>query len=439
MHHRRRSSSNRILLLFALTLFVFLSNTMFVCSGILTLLLMSPLALVAASADAGVDDGLLRRSLFSINLQRQQFTHWQQRYQKSYRNREEFEERFAVWQGNHRHVQEHNAAYEMGYTLYQKSMDGPFADMTDSEFAASYLMEAQDCSATTHPSSGRLRPLLDGHEASSSSSSKPAVDWRTKGIMTPIKDQGHCGSCWTFSTSGCLEAHTCLAAGKDCTSWTGLSEEQLVECAGAFDNHGCNGGLPSHAFEYLKYSGGMMTETDYPYTAPENGGNSTCSLQTRCPGKWKAQVAEVFNITSRDEDDLVHAVSTIGPVSIAYQVSPDFRFYQHGVYDSYNTTTNQTMCHSRNHDVNHAVVAVGLGTAIDRTTKAETDYFIVRNSWSTNWGMEGHFWIKRGENLCGLSDCASFPIVPTMNAQDVGGNAVEHRFDDGVSLRGSKE
>lgn len=348
--------------------------------------------------------------------QRLAFSQWQECYSKTYVSLEQEEHRFGVWCENHRHVQEHNEAYQQGYTLYSKSMDGPFADMTDEEFSAKYLMQvAQDCSATSHRSSGRLRPLNERIEGSKAmNSDKLAVDWRTKGIMTPVKDQGHCGSCWTFSTSGCLEAHICLAAGKDCTSWAGLSEEQLVECAGAFDNHGCNGGLPSHAFEYLKYNGGMMSEEDYPYTAPNDGGNATCSLDHRCSHKWRAQVAEVFNITSRDEDDLVHAVATIGPVSIAYQVSSDFRLYQHGVYDSYNATTNSTMCHSGNHDVNHAVVVVGLGTAVDRKTKVSTDYFIVRNSWSSSWGMEGHFWIKRGENLCGLSDCAAFPIVPTM-------------------------
>lgn len=355
------------------------------------------------------------------------FAAWQERHGKTYSSAKEAEQRFGMWQDNRRHVEEHNAAYKLGQTLYKKTIDGPFADLTDDEFATMYLMqEPQDCSATSHRSSGRLRPLPSSFETDES---KPlAVDWRTKGIMTPVKNQGHCGSCWTFSTSGCLEAHTCLAAGKDCTAWTGLSEEQLVECAGAFDNHGCSGGLPSHAFEYLKYNGGMLTEEDYPYTAPDNGGNATCSLDERSANsKWTAQVAEVFNITSRDEDDLVHAVATIGPVSIAYQVSPDFRFYQHGIYDSYNTTTKTIMCHSGNHDVNHAVVAVGLGTTVPSTKNnfTSTDYYIVRNSWSADWGMEGHFWIRRGENLCGISDCASFPIVPAAAKGDYATRNVE--------------
>jgi cathepsin H len=164
--------------------------------------------------------------------------------------------------------------------------------------------------------------------------------------------------------------------------------------------------LPSQAFEYIKYSGGLEFETSYPYEANETG---TCSACSGCEDMQVAKVQEVFNITSGDEDDLQHAVATLGPVSVAYQVSPDFRLYSHGVYDSFNATTNQTMCHDTPMDVNHAVVAVGL----DKTANG-VPFYIIRNSWGTSWGMEGHFWIKRGENLCGLSDCASFPLVPNV-------------------------
>lgn len=252
---------------------------------------------------------------------------------------------------------------------------------------------------------------------------KTSVDWRTKGIITPVKNQAHCGSCWTFSTSGCLEAHTCLSHHRekllegnldgdtsfDCTSWTGLAEQQLLDCSWNYDNNGCNGGLPSHAYEYLKEAGGMYMEKDYPYVA--NSTDRTCAKHCCVE---KAQVAEVFNITARDEQDLVTAVQSLGPVSVAYQVSPDFRLYSHGVYDSFNATTNQTMCKDDEMSVNHAVVAVGLG----ETTKDDKSipYYIIRNSWGTSWGMEGYFWMKRNDNLCGVSDCASFPIVPTTTA-----------------------
>jgi cathepsin H len=259
-----------------------------------------------------------------------------------------------------------------------------------------------------------LTPFFSSHKRffhNSSQTPPHAVDWRTKGIITPIKNQKQCGSCWTFSTTGCLEAHTCLAHGKDCTAWTGLAEQQLLDCATPYNNHGCNGGLPSQAYEYIKYAGGIDSEDSYPYQANDtdgcrDSGGGDSNSNNNSHGR-AAQVAEVFNITSYDEVDLVQAIQYVGPVSIAYQVSADFRFYAHGVYDSYNATTNSTMCKSSPMDVNHAVVAVGIGS-----TQEGTPFYIVRNSWSTSWGMEGYFWMLRGRNLCGVSDCASFPLVP---------------------------
>jgi cathepsin H len=333
-------------------------------AAVVVLLVVSGCAALPALADE-------RRAATIITS----FEEWTMHHGKEYATTAELEKRRRTWLANQEHVEQHNAAYTAGYTLYAKSMHGPFADLDDNEFAASYLMEPQDCSATTsqHVGSGRLRPFKEEEERK-----EPLqVDWRTKGIMTPVKNQGVCGSCWTFSTSGCLEAHVCLAAGKDCTHWSGLAEEQLVDCAGAFNNHGCNGGLPSQAFEYLKYSGGMALEDDYPYHAPDlNGTEGVCHVPRL---GYKAVVSEVFNITQFDEDDLVHAIAEIGPVSVAYQVFSDFRLYAHGVYDSYNHTTNTTMCHSGSHDVNHAVVAVGLGTT---PTNDGVDYYIIRNSWS---------------------------------------------------------
>jgi cathepsin H len=207
-----------------------------------------------------------------------------------------------------------------------------------------------------------------------------------------------------------LEAHTCLAHGKDCTTWTGLSEQQLLDCATPYNNNGCNGGLPSQAYEYIKYAGGIDSEDSYPYQANDIDG-CRASDDDEHSSKRAAEVVDVFNITSYDEDDLVQAIQHVGPVSIAYQVSPDFRFYKNGLYDSYNATTNSTMCQSSPMNVNHAVVAVGIGS-----TQDALPFYIVRNSWSTSWGMEGYFWMLRGKNLCGVSDCASFPLVPAAAA-----------------------
>mmetsp|Transcript_6486 Transcript_6486/g.7499 ORF Transcript_6486/g.7499 Transcript_6486/m.7499 type:complete len:425 (-) Transcript_6486:239-1513(-) len=353
-----------------------------------------------------------------------QFRSWQNINNKKYSSKNELLLREKIWYNNQVKVVHHNDAYNAGYTSWKMTMQSPFADLTAAEFTALYLMDQQHCSATdgTSKQMNQKESLGDGKEITSFTASKisakdkdVSIDWRTKGIMTPIKNQGNCGSCWTFSTSGCLEAHTCLALNVDCTNWKGLAEQQLIDCSRGFNNFGCSGGLPSQAYEYIKYSGGMDLETSYSYEAKEG----SCLAENSIVG---ATVAEVYNITSGDEDDLVNAISQVGPVSIAYQVSADFRFYQHGVYDSYNATTNSTMCKNKNTDVNHAVVAIGLGTAASRKDSNNDDsgipYYIVRNSWGKNWGMEGHFWMKRGENLCGVSDCASFPIVPTVHDND---------------------
>ena len=178
-----------------------------------------------------------------------------------------------------------------------------------------------------------------------------------------------------------------------------LSEQQLVDCAGAFDTHGCAGGLPSKAFEYVHYNGGLDLEAEYPYTA-EDG---VCKYSAADVG---STVAQIHNITFQDEPELVHAIGLRGPVSIAYQVASDFKQYKSGVYTS-------TICEDGPDTVNHAVLAVGY--SLDEKRAHEdgglSGYYIVKNSWGTTWGMEGYFEIELGANMCGLSDCASFPDV----------------------------
>lgn len=334
------------------------------------------------------------------------FSSWKLFHRKQYDSALVDRRRAMIFATNAKLVAAHNVAYDQGYTFYTMTITSPFADVTGEEFAKMYLMTApQNCSATTHPSSGTLRPVEQKRTNDHSKQQKKKMhrDWRTQGIITPIENQKSCGSCWTFSTTGCLEAHMCLQdENLDCTEWSGLAEQQLVDCAQNFNNFGCNGGLPSQAFEYIKYNGGIDLETSYEYVANQTDGICKSKL-----GTIGGYVAEVFNITSYDEEDLEYAVAEIGPVSIAYQVAHDFRLYEHGVYDSYNVTTNTTMCGNTPHEVNHAVVAVGLDE-----TETGVPFYIVRNSWGTQWGMEGYFWIKRGVNLCGLSDCASFPLVP---------------------------
>jgi len=215
-----------------------------------------------------------------------------------------------------------------------------------------------------------------------------SIDWRQRGVITPVKNQGECGSCWTFSTTGCLESHHALKTG----NLISLSEQQLVDCAQAFNNHGCEGGLPSQAFEYIRYNGGLESEADYRYVAH----NERCRFNA---SKVAATVSDVFNISQGDENGIYEAVGSTGPVSICYDVTAGFQLYKKGVYSS-------LLCHDDAKHVNHAVLAVGYNT-----TESNEPYWIVKNSWGEEWGMEGYFWIERGKNMCGLAECASYPIV----------------------------
>ncbi|KAF0692522.1 Aste57867_16406 [Aphanomyces stellatus] len=301
------------------------------------------------------------------------FRVWQWKHKVFYASNAEHDERLATFRANARRVATHNQ-HQLSYTLELNA----FADTTWADFKRFYLgATPQNCSAT-HTT--RLDVAQEDVPE--------AQDWRRWGAVSPVKDQGKCGSCWTFSTTGCLESHNLLTHGKKIL----LSEQNLIDCAQAFDNHGCNGGLPSHAFEFVKYNGGLDTGAAYPYHAKDEA----CKFSADHVG---VHVVDIINITAHDENQLRAVVGTVGPVSIAFQVAEDFSLYKEGVYDS-------TVCKSGEQDVNHAVLAVGYNT-----TEDGHKYWIVKNSWSSNWGMEGFFNIARDKNMCGLADCASYPIV----------------------------
>jgi cathepsin H len=288
-------------------------------------------------------------------------------------------QRFPVFQQNLRTIRAHNAEGRSW------SMDATeFAAMTWDEFSAERLQRPQDCSATHTETSS---------SPSASDAPLPASkDWREKRVVTPVKNQGACGSCWTFSTSGVVESHEALATGR----LVSLSEQQLVDCAGAFNNHGCNGGLPSQAMEYIHYAGGLEPEADYAY----KGKDGACKFN---PSKAAARILAVKNISQGDEAGLLTAVGTVGPVAIAFDCGPGgFQHYKAGVFDGEN-------CPTSPQKVNHAVLAVGYG----HDSKTGKDYWLVKNSWGPKWGMEGYFQILRGENKCGLADCASYPVMAT--------------------------
>ncbi|KAJ4938364.1 hypothetical protein JOQ06_002984 [Pogonophryne albipinna] len=270
------------------------------------------------------------------------FKSWMAQYNKVY-SMQEYHERLQIFTENKRRIDKHNE----GNQTFTMGLN-QFADMTFGEFRKYFLLsEPQNCSATKGNHFSSKGPLPD------------SIDWRKKGnYVTDVKNQ---------------------------------SEQQLIDCAQDFNNHGCDGGLPSQAFEYIMYNKGLMTEEDYPYKAIE----LTCVYK---PELAAAFVKDVVNITQYDEKGMVDAVATLNPVSFAFEVTSDFMHYSGGVYTS-------TECHQTPDMVNHAVLAVGYGQ------QDGTPYWIVKNSWGSRWGIDGYFLIEREKNMCGLAACSSFPVV----------------------------
>jgi cathepsin H len=291
-----------------------------------------------------------------------------ERYNKAY-SRDEFAKRRAIFYDTLAEINQingENRGWEAGLNEW--------SDLTWEEFKGRFLQAPQKCSATkgNHVNTG-----VDD----------PAVDWRTKGVVTPVKNQGSCGSCWAFSTIGAVESTWAIKTGKLLT----LSEQQLVDCAGGFKNMGCRGGLPSQAFQYIMWTKGSQDSQSYPYT----GRDGSCKFNK---DKVVATLTDEVNITEKAENDLVNAI-TGRPVSVAYQVSSDFRSYRSGVYDS-------KQCRSGPMDVNHAVLAVGYNS-----TSAGVPYYIIKNSWGTSFGIQGYFWMVRNKNMCGVATCAAYPVA----------------------------
>jgi cathepsin L len=209
------------------------------------------------------------------------------------------------------------------------------------------------------------------------------VDWRTKGAVTAIKDQGQCGSCWAFSTTGSTEAAHFFATGK----LVSLSEQNLVDCSGAEGNAGCNGGLMDSAFQYIIKNHGIDTEASYPYHATDG----SCKFK---PADVGATITGYTDV-AQSESALLQAVAG-RPVSVAIDAShQSFQLYRSGVY-------NEPACSSTQLD--HGVLAIGYGS------DGGSDFWLVKNSWGTEWGQNGYIWMSRNKNnQCGIATAASYP------------------------------
>ncbi|XP_020202433.1 cysteine proteinase COT44 [Cajanus cajan] len=311
------------------------------------------------------------------------YEEWLVKHQKVYNALGEKDKRFHVFKDNLGFIQNHNAqnhTYKLGLNK--------FADITNDEYRAMYLGTKSDANRrvvkakkTGHRYTYDARDRLPVH-----------VDWRLKGAVAPIKDQGSCGSCWAFSTIATVEAINKIVTGK----FMSLSEQELVDCDRAY-NDGCNGGLMDYAFQFIIDNGGIDTDKDYPY----RGIDGICD-----PTKKNAKVVQIDgfeDVPSYDENALKKAVAH-QPVSVAIEASGRaLQLYQSGVFTG--------KCGTR---LDHGVVVVGYGSENGQ------DYWLVRNSWGTGWGEDGYFKLQRNvrgisTGKCGIALEASYPVKNGQN------------------------
>ncbi|KAN0026226.1 hypothetical protein ACTFIV_007210 [Dictyostelium citrinum] len=351
---------------------------------------------------------------FSELQYRNAFTNWMIAQQKSYSS-EEFATRYNIFKANMDYVEQWNS--KGSETVLGLNN---FADITNEEYRATYLGTKFDASS-----------LIGTQEEKVFTNVRDStVDWRNKGAVTPVKNQGQCGGCWSFSTTGSTEGAHFQSQGK----LVSLSEQNLIDCSTA--NNGCNGGLMNDAFEYIISNGGIDTEQSYPYQAVQG----QCQYKASNSG---ATLSSYKTVTAGSESSLESAVNA-NPVSVAIDAShQSFQLYTSGIYY-------EPECSSSSLD--HGVLTVGYGSGSGSSSGQSTsgqstsgqstsgqsssgqssgnasgsgsgsgaeikasgsgDYWIVKNSWGTSWGIQGYILMSKGRNNnCGIASMASYPVV----------------------------
>lgn len=272
-----------------------------------------------------------------------------------------------------------------------------FADLTDEEFAALYTGFTGFSSITSARVSNDLPYELledfdddedEEEEYYIEGDNKIYTDWRKKGAVNSVEDQGQCGGCWAFSAAGALEGLYKIQKGELLM----FSKQQQIDCSGSYGNQGCNGGLMSNAFKYTKDKG-IERDQDYPYEIKD--------------GKCRYSSSKVV-FKNKDHVDLPKSATALRdalkkrPISVAVQAEQNsFKLYQKGIVSS--------GCGA---NLDHAILLVAYGT----TTSSRKKYWVVKNSWGTGWGENGYIRIARGDQnngagLCGINQMNSYPTL----------------------------
>ncbi|KAJ0801380.1 putative fruit bromelain [Helianthus annuus] len=307
----------------------------------------------------------------------QRHEQWMERYGRVYKDDLEKETRFKIFKNNVAYIEAFNSA---GNRAYKLSVNA-FADQTSQEFKAT----RNGFKLPSTPRLGQTTPFRYENVIAVPSS----VDWRKKGAVTPIKDQGQCGSCWAFSTIAATEGITGITTGK----LISLSEQELVDCDRSGEDQGCEGGYMDDGFDFIVKNKGINTEAAYPYEAADG----TCNAKKE--GVAAAKITGHEDVPANSEATLLKAVA-MQPVSVAIDAGDgDFQFYSSGVFNGTCGT-----------ELDHGVTAVGYGISDDGIK-----YWLVKNSWGTVWGEEGYIRMQRDveakEGLCGIAMMASYPTA----------------------------
>ncbi|KAK6105893.1 Papain cysteine protease family protein [Brugia pahangi] len=311
-------------------------------------------------------------------------------YKRKYNKRDEEinleHRRFMTYLKNVKEIEKHNERYERNEETYELAINH-LADMLPEEFRKLHGFQSRKIKRNNFKNTIRMK--INGPLPKS-------IDWRTSGAVTKVKDQGYCGSCWTFSAVGALEGQHFLQTGK----LVELSMQNLLDCSDdTYGNYGCDGGLMMEAFEYVVKNDGIDTEKSYPYQGYQN----TCrySNSTRGTTAYAGKL-----LPEGDELQLQAAIATIGPISVAVDAKL-MKFYRRGIFSTSKCTTR----------MDHALLAVGYGTEevkLQNGTKKSVDYWLLKNSWSKRWGIGGYLKLARNqENMCGIGYYACYPLVPS--------------------------
>ncbi|XP_065793885.1 cathepsin F isoform X1 [Muntiacus reevesi] len=290
-------------------------------------------------------------------------------YNRTYDSKEEASWRMSVFASNMVRAQKIQAL-DRGTAQYGVTK---FSDLTEEEFRTVYL------NPLLKDAPGRSRRLAQP----GTSAPPPQWDWRNKGAVTDVKDQGMCGSCWAFSVTGNVEGQWFLRRG----TLLSLSEQELLDCDKT--DKACLGGLPSNAYSAIRNLGGLETEDDYSY----RGRLQTCSFSAE---KAKVYINDSVEL-SKNEQKLAAWLAKNGPISVAINAF-GMQFYRHGISHPLRPLCSPWL-------IDHAVLLVGYGN------RSATPFWAIKNSWGTDWGEEGYYYLHRGSGACGVNIMASSAVI----------------------------